>query len=200
MPQKHPDHRTRVTKMLIRRAFCELLGQKPVQSITIKELCERAGINRGTFYAHYKDIYDLMQKLEDDMLQDFRQALAPLLTCKTEDLTPLKITTSIFRCLQDNMDICTVTLGPYGDKDFAMRLINTGRERYIESYSKYFAGASAKQLEFYYAFVSGGCIFLLQKWLMEGMSSTAEEVAQTAEAIMLQGIGFLRTGASGAKE
>lgn len=44
------DHRTRVTKMLIRRAFTDLLRSKPIQSITIRELCERAGINRGTFY------------------------------------------------------------------------------------------------------------------------------------------------------
>ena len=42
------DHRTRVTRMLIRRAFMELLKKKPIQSISIKELCETAGINRGT--------------------------------------------------------------------------------------------------------------------------------------------------------
>ena len=47
------SHRTRVTKMLIRRAFTDLLRVKPVQSISIKELCEKAGVNRGTFYAHY---------------------------------------------------------------------------------------------------------------------------------------------------
>ena len=62
------DHRIRVTKMLIRRALTDLLRQKPIQSISIKELCETAGINRGTFYAHYTDIYDLRKQIEDDML------------------------------------------------------------------------------------------------------------------------------------
>lgn len=38
--------------MLIRRAFTTLLRQKPIQSISVKELCELAEINRGTFYAH----------------------------------------------------------------------------------------------------------------------------------------------------
>ena len=56
------DHRTRVTKMLIRKAFTSLLSQKPIQSISVKELCELAGINRGTFYSHYTDIYDLLRK------------------------------------------------------------------------------------------------------------------------------------------
>ena len=46
---KKNDHRTRVTKMLIRKAFTDQLRQKPIQSITVKALCDAAGINRGTF-------------------------------------------------------------------------------------------------------------------------------------------------------
>lgn len=65
------DHRVRVTKMLIRRAFTGLLSIKPIQSISIKELCEQAGINRGTFYTHYQDIYDLLADVENEMKQDF---------------------------------------------------------------------------------------------------------------------------------
>ena len=77
MPGK--DHRTRVTKMLIRRAFTDLLRVKPVQSISIKELCEKAGVNRGTFYAHYASVHDLLMQMEDEMLsRDQRGArLAP---------------------------------------------------------------------------------------------------------------------------
>ena len=94
------DHRTRVTKMLIRKAFTDLLSQKPIQSITIKELCQRAGINRGTFYSHYTDIYDLLQQIEGEMMEDLMAAIEPLLNM--EELTPLKITTEIFQCLKDN--------------------------------------------------------------------------------------------------
>ena len=185
------DHRVRVTKMLIRKAFTDLLRQKPIQSISIKELCALAGINRGTFYAHYTDIYDLLKKIEAEMMADFQNALKPLLNLDSEDLTPLKITTGIFQCLKENSDICTVTLGPYGDKDFATRLIQIGREKCMESYSRYFLGATPKQIEFYYAFVSSGCIGLLEKWLADGMSAPAKEVAEAAEDIMMYGIEFL---------
>jgi hypothetical protein len=102
------------------------------------------------------------------------------------------VTTSIFQCLKENADICTVTLGPYGDKKFATQLINLGRERCIESYSSLFSCATHKQLEFFYAFVSAGCIGLLQKWLDEGMASSVEEVAEMSENIMMYGIGFLQ--------
>lgn len=186
------DHRTRVTKMLIRKAFTGLLRQKPIQSITIKELCTAAGINRGTFYAHYTDIYDLLEKMEADMLQDFEAAMEPLLAKDSEQVTSLQITTGIFQCLKANADLCTVTLGPNGDKAFAARLIRLGREKYMESYVRLFTGVTPKQLEYYYAFVSAGCMGLLEKWLAEDMVTSAQEIAGMAEGIMTSGIGFLK--------
>lgn len=194
------DHRTRVTKMLIRKAFTDLLRQKPIQSITVKELCSAAGVNRGTFYTHYTDIYDLLDRMEEEMLEDFQKALEPLLSTDAEALTPVKITTGIYQCLKDNADICTVTLGDFGDKDFALRLITLGRERCMETYSKFFKGATPRQLEYFYAFVSAGHIGLLQKWLADGMAASAEEVAAMAENIMLYGMGFLRAGKTAEKE
>ena len=189
---KKNDHRTRVTKMLIRKAFTDQLRHKPIQSITVKALCDAAGINRGTFYAHYDDIYDLLHQVEAEMMQDLETAFKPLLETETADLTQLRITAEIFRCLRNNADICTVTLGPYGDKSFAQRLIQIGREKCMETYTRYFPDATPKQIELYYTFMSAGSIGLLESWLAEGMTMTAEELAETAEALMTQGIGFLR--------
>ena len=188
---KKNDHRTRVTKMLIRKAFTDQLRQKPIQSITVKALCDAAGINRGTFYAHYNDIYDLLEQVEAEMMQDLETAFKPLLETETADLTQLRITAEIFRCLRDNADICTVTLGPYGDKSFAQRLIQIGREKCVETYTRCFPDAASKQIELYYTFMSAGSIGLLESWLADGMTMTAEELAAAAEALMTQGIGFL---------
>lgn len=188
------DHRTRVTKMLIRKAFTEQLKNKPVQNISIKELCESAGINRGTFYAHYSDIYELREQIEEEMTRDFLKALEPLLDVHGDEITPIRVTTAIFQCLKENADLCTVTLGEYGDKEFAARLLSLGRDRCKESYSRYFAAASPKKIEFYYAFVSAGCIGLLRQWLEEGMVTGAKEMATMAENIMMHGISSLKNG------
>lgn len=185
------DQRARLSRMLIRKALTSLLARKPIQSISVKELCAEAGINRGTFYAHYQDLYDLMRQMETEMLEDFQQALLPLLEEGDEKSSPLRITTGIFECIRNNADLCTVTLGPYGDKEFAARLMNVGREKCLESYSKYFGAVSSSQIEYYYAFVSSGCVGLLEKWLRDGMTTPAEEIARMAEGIMLDGIRFL---------
>ena len=187
-----PDHRTRVTHMLIRGAFTDLLRQKPIQNITIKELCERAGINRGTFYSHYTDIYDLRDNIEDEMTREFQKALEPLLHADQGALTPVDITAGIFECLKDNSDLCAVTLGEFGDKEFLYKIVNLGRQLCMETYSRYYEHASLAKIEYFYAFISAGCIGLLQKWLENGMSATSEELAEMAESMITNGIGFLK--------
>lgn len=186
------DHRTRVTRMLIRRAFMSLLAQKPIQSISVKELCERAGINRSTFYAHYTDLHDLLQQIEDEMFAEFEKALDTLYHLDTTAPEPVAVTTEVFQCLKDNSDLCTVTLSDYGDKAFALKLLQRGRECCMENYLQYFKGASPRQVEYYYAFVSAGCIGLLRRWLDDGMLLPAGELAQLAENIMMRGLAFLQ--------
>ena len=197
------DQRTLLTYSLLRQAFTELLQQKPIQRITVKELCQKAGVNRSTFYAHYVDIYDLLAKLEEDMVEDFQRALEPLLSAGGEkgdsledaqqvEPSLLRIMTGIYQCLKDNVDICTVTLGEHGDKAFALRILSLGWESCLAAYSNHLWGASPKQLEFFYAFVSNGHIGLLQKWQEEGMTTSVEEMARMAQSIMLHGMDFLR--------
>lgn len=185
------DHRVRVTRMLLRKAFLELLSRKPIHSISVRELCEEAGINRGTFYAHYKDIYDLREQIEAEMLSDFQKALEPLLAEKTDSITLTEITAGIFHCLRDNSDICAATLGKYGDRDFLVHLIDLGRDSCIKRYSEYFRSASLRDIEWFYTFVSAGCIALLQDWIDRGMTEPSDRIAAAAETIMMKGIGFL---------
>lgn len=68
------DARVRYTRMVIENIFLELLEEKPVYKITVTELCQRAQINRATFYKHYLDIPDLLEKLEERLFEKIRLA------------------------------------------------------------------------------------------------------------------------------
>ena len=59
------------TQTLLKNGLTELMLTKPVQNITVKELTDYVDLNRGTFYLHYKDILDLLEHLENDMLDEF---------------------------------------------------------------------------------------------------------------------------------
>ena len=201
MSRNTGDHRTRVSRLLIRRAFMDLLKRKPLQNITVKELCDAAGVNRSTFYAHYTDVGDLLRRIEEEMMAELEQAMAPLLADQEKPFNPVEISTEIFRCLKENSDLCTVTLSDYEDKAFLLRLINMGRERCMETYLKHYPGVTPRQVEYFYAFASAGCIGLLRKWLDDGMTTSAQEIAKMAESLMLQGLGvFGPTGEKAEKK
>ena len=80
------DARVRYTREVIRKSFLELLKEKPAAKITVKELCEKSGINRSTFYKHYADVYDLMEKLEEEILEEERKTLESLKPTDIEDM------------------------------------------------------------------------------------------------------------------
>ena len=68
-----PDIRVRHTKDRVRKAFFQLLNTKEFSQITVTELCQIAEINRTTFYKHYLDMTDLLEKIENDILEDTKQ-------------------------------------------------------------------------------------------------------------------------------
>ena len=63
------DLREKRTLRHIRDAFLRLRANKPLERITVKELSELAEISKATFYLHYKDIYDLSEQLQDEVIQ-----------------------------------------------------------------------------------------------------------------------------------
>ena len=62
------DLRVKKTLKNIKDAFYQLREKKPIEKISVKELSETAMINKATFYLHYKDIYDLSDKLEKELI------------------------------------------------------------------------------------------------------------------------------------
>jgi len=70
MNEQTLDRRVRKTRAQLRKCLSTLLETKKVQNITVKELAQMADINRGTFYLHYKDVYDLLDNIQKDLLKE----------------------------------------------------------------------------------------------------------------------------------
>lgn len=68
-PDEKTDRRTMYTRMVVREALFELLKEKHLPQITVKEICEKAQINRATFYRNYSDIYDLFEQCEKELTE-----------------------------------------------------------------------------------------------------------------------------------
>ena len=81
------DIRIEKTERAIKEAFMELRREKPVEKIRVKELCDRACINKSTFYAHYQDIYALANAKEDEMVQAVVESLPRLTASDVSERT-----------------------------------------------------------------------------------------------------------------
>jgi len=64
------NRKVRYTKQVIREAFIELMQEQPIEKVTVTRICELADISRGTFYLHYRDPYDLLETMENELLLD----------------------------------------------------------------------------------------------------------------------------------
>ena len=97
------DIRIEKTKTAIHNTFLELRSKKPLEKITIKELCEKAQINKSTFYSHYKDIYDLYDAYEKDIFKPM--SLPP-------SLKPYQIRKTVWKIPPFWLKICFSAISP----------------------------------------------------------------------------------------
>ncbi|WMT38879.1 helix-turn-helix domain-containing protein [Paenibacillus sp. D2_2] len=69
MMESSRDKRVMRTKAVIREALTQLIEEKGFEALTVKDITTRAEINRGTFYLHYRDKYDLLEQSEQELIQ-----------------------------------------------------------------------------------------------------------------------------------
>ncbi|HEX9012680.1 MAG TPA: TetR family transcriptional regulator [Anaerolineaceae bacterium] len=65
------DPRVKRTRKLINQAFVDLMNEKGFQAITVQDIADRAEVNRATFYAHYEDKYDLLDRYVREGFRDW---------------------------------------------------------------------------------------------------------------------------------
>ena len=183
---KKEDRRVRRTKKLLTQALTELLQKKQVSEITVKELTDLADMNRGTFYLYYKDIYDMLEKIEDEM---FRKLDDIAQNHEHGDLTQQvkPILLDLFRFISENREMCRVLLSPNGDINFLHRLYEAIRERIREIWADQVEAVSEKEFDYRYSFVVFGCAGMIRAWVNRNCQETDLQMAELADAMIRRG-------------
>ena len=115
------DRRIKRTRYLLVHALTSLMLKKSIKDITVKELCESVDINRGTFYLHYKDIYDMLEQTEQGLLEQFEQVFKNYHPDHTPDF-PYPLFVEIFQIIDQNSNLCCALLSPNGDISFSVKI------------------------------------------------------------------------------
>lgn len=191
MNKEGMDRRVRKTKKQLLLGLTSLMQEKSVREITVRELSELVDINRGTFYLHYKDIYDMVEQIEKEMFEEFNQMLNKY-PFKEMDGKPLPMLIDVFRFIESNAEMCKVLLGKNGDIAFVNSLKDVVKERCLNDWIEIFNTGKVKNFEYFYSFIVSGCIGLLENWLQSGMKESAKEMAILAEEMIMKGIAVLK--------
>ena len=174
MSKSKQDARVRYTKMILRQSLLELMRTKPVAKITVTEICERANINRATFYSHYTDPSDLLRSVENEVIDDITSRVIPALYATGVDL--MRALTGIFEYIRDNADTCRILLSDTGDNGFQSQIVRVMEGQYVDFW-RAARSEGVGDAEYVYTYIALGSVGVIRKWLDEGTSKPCEEIA-----------------------
>lgn len=184
------DRRIRKTKQQLRQSLTTLLKQKRVQDITVRELAELADINRGTFYLHYRDVFDLLNQIEEELLGELESVLEKY---QPGSILPntVQIFKDVYELVQKNSEIVGILMGDHGEWNFVNRLNQLLRAKCQRDWSEHFRAENPELFDTYYAFIISGCMGLVQYWLENGMKETPGELAELTGQMVMNGMKWL---------
>ncbi|MCC8028230.1 MAG: TetR/AcrR family transcriptional regulator C-terminal domain-containing protein [Lachnospiraceae bacterium] len=174
------DRRTKYTKSVIRQALFELLTDRPINKITVTDICKKADINRSTFYSYYEDVYALLTSIQNDLFEDI------VFTLSKENWFE-----DVLKLVDDNKDLCQVLLGPHGDSSFIRQLIYLGYENSMKVWKETYPNATPELLDYFYAYMSSGVIGVLENWVCSDYKLSTQEVGKILMGVTMQGLNFL---------
>lgn len=177
------DEMNEKTKENIQNSFLQLLKEKPFMKVSVRDITTIAEINRGTFYLHYEDKYDLLQQIEENLLQGFNlhlQRLKPdVLLLEAEKGQVSALAVEVFRYIQTNGERFQVLLGENNHLGFHKRLkqffIHHFGEKMVQNQT--FFQDLTIQKDYLSAFATSAFLGLIEQWLDNSLAQSPDEMA-----------------------
>ena len=177
------------TALLMDEALLQLLERKDLEFITVKEICERAGVNRSTFYLHYENISDLVQETVEMIDSRFQACFSESTddftgSIQRKELSELVLITENYlkpylQFIKDNRSIYRAAfrnpggIGAYEKLEYMKKYI-------LEPIMSRF-NIPAEHHEYYIAYYIDGTMAIIRKWLAGNCSDSVDMVASIME-------------------
>ncbi|MCM3628252.1 TetR/AcrR family transcriptional regulator [Paenibacillus glycanilyticus] len=179
--QEKTDPRIYRTKLMLRNALIELLEEKGLEAITIRDLMQQAGLNRSTFYLHYRDKYDLLERSKEDMLKDILEIVSDIDPVHIMNFAarnePHPVFLELFDFFTQHAVFFKVLLGPKGDPAYPVQVKQIMLQHIFNKLSLLQSDQIAMPREFIIAYLASANLGVIQHWLEHGMQISPREMA-----------------------
>ena len=190
--KKSTDRRIIRTKLAIRDALVTLIKEKGFDALTISNIVYLANINRGTFYLHYKDKFDLLEQIETETLEELRQIFSGANSLQMEDLNnPFQIQQLVIKLLEyvkEHANLMHIFLGSQGNNSFITR-IRSMVEQNLELGT--LSGLNAENFlvpqKYLISYIMQAHLGVLQTWFMAECKESPQEMARILLQLSVEG-------------
>ncbi len=161
------NQRIRLTKRLLHESLLDLLDKRAADDISVKELCEHAGINRSTFYAHYGNVRDVITEIGREITENVKDI------CRREGSDPKTALEHICEYLYRMKSTELILFRNHTDNELSYAFESLSAEFYHTG--NYDIKPEDEKLTL--AFVNYGMYNLIKTWLTENIEKTPREIA-----------------------
>ena len=169
------------SKKLICMALADLLQEKPLDKITVTDVVRRAEINRGTFYAHYTDIPDVLHHVIKQTFSHIRESVFESNQPKAD--IPHVLLHGIQEILESDLDFCKKVMASSASSMMEEELVKLVLDYLIQHEDEYCQG-NYKQYEMTIRFCAGGLSVLYRDWFSGKLPLTLDHLTKQAEALL----------------
>lgn len=171
--------------MVLKQSLMDLLKERQITAITVKEICEGADINRSTFYAHYADQYDLLEQIESEIIEDMHMYLSSY-NFERED-EALQMTEKLIEYFATKKEECQTLFHDHSHSSFEQKVQNIAQRFIIKNWLE--AGQFDEDTSRYLSsFIISGSIEVMKAWLYNNMNKTPKEMAEFITNMVNKGI------------
>lgn len=170
------DKRVIHTKKVLRQALLELMKRKHIGQITVKEVCELAGINRNTFYAHYGTPRDILSEIENEYYEEMNRIQESAI----HSGDTISLIREIMNMLLEKKDISMLLYGDNSDSRAFDEYYRKAYSRIMLAWIESGSGVQADHLRWLFTFLSGGIDSMIRNWVKGGMKEAPDALAQLA--------------------
>ncbi|WP_080799187.1 TetR/AcrR family transcriptional regulator [Arabiibacter massiliensis] len=180
MDTSRTDRRVQYTKRALTGALIELMSENHISKISVKALCEAADVNRSTFYAHFRNQYDLLAHIEAEALGDLKARLL------ADDEPRGRNVVKILEYAKENADVFLMLLDE-SDGGFQRQIMELAHLVDIQL-SDQEKAVDADDLEYMYLFAVSGALGMLSHWLKKGTPQSPAEMSELLLRMIQHGI------------
>lgn len=188
------EEKNRKTKQLIQSSFMRILEKKPFEMITVGDITKTAKINRGTFYLHFQDKFDLLDQIEQQLFKDLGNHIDELQSRYSSTQTFEKgqelLAASLFSSIKMHAPLLKIFLSNRGRAGFHLRFRDAFTEKVrvnLEKNESIHTNLKAP-MEYYLSFITSAFLGVIEQWVRNGLDKTPEEMT----ALYIEIISFIQ--------